>query len=171
MGRLISDDRLIPPDRLVPTGDLVDTGARLVTREEFDRLNGPVRTYKIGEIEWCPNQRNMSKSKPIVNIRAKGITIARAAWLLAGQPERVKLGWDGAGRRIVIAPDREGQFRVSGGNRTIKIGGPGTAAWLAERGVKQGKCPAKWDAVKGMLVVEIGSEREAPVVREGRGSA
>lgn len=138
------------------TDDLVDTGARLITKEELHALNGPVKVYRAGEIEWCPNQRNTRRSKPTVNIRARDISITRAAWLMAGQPERVKLGWDGAGRRIMIVPDKDGQFRVNG-KRTIGIGGTFTVAWLAERGVKPGRYPARWDAAKGMLVAELAS--------------
>ncbi len=120
-----------------------------------DRLGGPVRTRKIGEIEWCPNHRNAAKSNLAVNIRTRNINITLAAWLLAGRPERVTLGWDGAGRRIAIVPNQEGQFQVNG-KRTIRIGGALTVAWLTERGVKPGKYPVTWDKAQGMLVAEVG---------------
>lgn len=146
---------------------VLDTGTRRLTKEGLAALSGPVRTYRPGEIEWCPSKQTTGKqSKPAITVSHRGVGVSRAAFRLMGQaacvaeavaqgrPVHLNLGYDAMARAVVIQPDPAGRFVISAKTSSPKFGGPLTAAWLEERGLELGTYPVTWDGQR--LVVGVG---------------
>lgn len=146
---------------------LLNTGARRIeTKAELAALSSPCRTYKPGEIEWCPTAPGRT-TKPGITVSKRGVGISSVAFrqmqqsptvaeaVAEGQPVTLNLGYDAMARAVVIQPDPDGRFVISARTSSPKFGGPLTVVWLRERGLADGTHPATWDAEHGRLVVKV----------------
>lgn len=97
--------------------------------------SGPCRTYRPGEVEWC---QEVGRA-PHVRVTVGGVLLNRkAVALLGGEGVRVRVGYDGVGRRFVFRPDEAGEYCIRRGGA---INSCSLAAWLRERGLREGRYP------------------------------
>ncbi|NPV70310.1 MAG: hypothetical protein HPY55_06650 [Firmicutes bacterium] len=122
--------------------------------------SSPVRVYKPGDVEWCPNcRRSPSAARPVVSLKGKlRLNKAAAALLreIGGERMRLDIGYEGAARRLVIQPAEHGRYRLSiSPDRTCSVGGRLLVAWLSDRAITAGEYPCYRDGQR--LVVDVQS--------------
>lgn len=97
--------------------------------------SGPCRSYRPGEIEWAP--ACVSGRVPTACVAGEYILLNKAAReILGGRGARIRVGYEGVPRRVVLRKDPAGEYRIGANGQVFSRP---LMAWLRERGLQPGQ--------------------------------